>query len=159
MTVGGDRCRTGRVSWDGDGVAERLDPLWINWSCRLLRLVRLGWSQVCYAAIRRTGQAAMLSPSAPPSLLFWFAFVWPDLKQEGMSQNDELKAFLKDGLCTRSHWKGKAEILWWYYKIAEPDQWINPRDCISETFFFFALLSDVYSHRINFQHNYLQLLF
>lgn len=27
-----------------------------------------------------------------------------------MSRNDELKAFLKDGLCTRSHWKGKAEI-------------------------------------------------
>lgn len=26
---------------------ERLDPLWINLSCRLLRLVRLGWSQVC----------------------------------------------------------------------------------------------------------------
>lgn len=47
VTVGGGRRRTGRASCDGDGVAGRLDPLWINWSCRLLRLVRLGWSQVC----------------------------------------------------------------------------------------------------------------
>lgn len=139
----------GRVGWDGDGVAERLDPLWINLSCRLLRLVRLGWSQVCYAAIRRTGQAAMLSPSPPPSLLFWFAFVWPDLKQEGMSQNDELKAFLEDGLCTRSHWKGKAEILWWYYKIAEADQWINPHDCVSEPFFLFFYLMSILTESIS----------
>lgn len=33
-------------------------------------------------------------PLAPPPLLFSFAFVLPDPKQEGMSKNDELKAFL-----------------------------------------------------------------
>lgn len=90
-----------------------------------------------------------VSPSPPPALLFWFAFVWPDLKQEGMSQNDELKVFLKDGLCPRSHWKGKAEILWWYYKIAEADRWINPHDCISEPLFLFFYLMSVLTESIS----------
>lgn len=95
------------------------------------------------------------APTQPPTpLLFWFTFVWPELKQEGTGQNNGVKVFVKDGLCTRCHWKGKAEILWWCYKIAEADQCINPYDCISEPF-----LSDVCSQTIHFQSNYLQLLF
>lgn len=44
------------------GGYERLNPLWINLSWRLLRLVRLGWSHVCYAWIWRTGLAVARHP-------------------------------------------------------------------------------------------------
>lgn len=66
VTAGGGRRGMGRVGGDGDGVArEARPPLDKLEFCRLLRLARLGWSQVCSAAIPRTGQPAMLSPSPP----------------------------------------------------------------------------------------------
>lgn len=149
------------------GGYEKLNPLWINLSCRLLRLVRLGWSQVCYTVIWRTGHAVVHQSSSPTSQtilppppllccfgLLFFGQIWSGREQPEMSG---LRFFVKDGLCTWCHWKGKAEILWRYYKMAEPHtlHCINPHDCISKPIF----LSDVRSHRINFQHNYLQLLF
>lgn len=33
------------------------------------------------------------APPPPPPLLFWFAFLWPDLKREGTARNDGLKVF------------------------------------------------------------------
>lgn len=53
------------------------------------------------SAVQLPRQTPSFCPPLP--LLFWFAFLWPDLKREGTAQNDGLKVFVKDGLCTWCH--------------------------------------------------------
>lgn len=139
-----------------------LNPLRINLSCRLLRPLRLGWSQVCLAEIWRTQVCSRASSGGSSgSPLIDDDFLSPTLllfSEKGTGRKWWTWVFFfyyyycTEWFMCRVSLKGQDVMILWngsprsLYKSS----WLRFKTCF--------ILSAVYSHRINFQRNYLQLL-
>lgn len=97
VPLGGD---TGRgesdrtVMWGG-GVERLVDPLWINLSCRRLRLQRLGWSQA--ADLKDDAcSSSFITPQTNGTFWVFHHFPWsnPPQKEEN-SWKTRLKGFCR----------------------------------------------------------------
>lgn len=106
--------RQGWVRWDGDGeLCEAQPPL---------DKLELQTVETCEIRMEPSllrcdlKDRACSGPPCPPSALYFVCFsLGKSIKREGTARNDGLKVFVKDSLCTWCHWKGKAEILQWYF--------------------------------------------